>query len=77
MSKMSEEKYNGWTNEATWKVAVRCDYLRDVLFIKEYLEDLDIEDGVGLIKEVVNDFYRDVNWYELENTESLWTEEDD
>ncbi len=78
---MSNKKYNGWTNQATWKVAVRCNYLRDVLSIKEYLEELDIAEppfyieGVdGFINEVVRFFYDDVNWYELENAD--WPEDE-
>jgi len=73
---MSKVKYNGWTNQSTWRIALRCDYLRDVLFIKEYLENLDIEDAMnGLINEVVSDFYIDVNWNELENSDWLEDEE--
>ena len=71
---MSNKKYNGWTNQATWKVAVRCNYLRDVLSIKEYLEEVDIEGADGLYNEVARFFYDDVNWYELENAD--WPEDE-
>ena len=69
---MSEEKYNGWTNQATWKVAVRCDSLDSVNLYKETLESVDI-DNDDLINEAVKYFYDDVNWHELENAE--WPEE--
>ena len=70
---MSEKKYNGWTNQATWKVAVRCNSLADVMFQKEILESEDLanfgfsnyEDS--FIHEVIKYFYQDVNWNELEN----------
>ena len=68
------EKYNGWTNYATWRVNLE---IFDGLYsdmegekataesCKEYAEDVVSESGDGLSLDYAMAFLADVNWREI------------
>ena len=71
------QKYNGWTNYATWRINLEIfdgmdftGYSRDTFTLSEQLKDF-VEDCVfdaydeGLVKDYANAFINDVNWYEI------------
>ena len=80
---MANEKYNGWTNYATWRVNLEIfDGMgpRDVTgrtlpavselreALQEYAEEIiDSSAFDGLAKDYVLAFLADVNWYEITN----------
>lgn len=74
------EKYNGWSNYATWRVnlelfdswdANQLDSLTmgDTYNLKQQLEDYAIDiiknNGSGLVVDYAMAFLNDVNWYEI------------
>jgi hypothetical protein len=69
------EKYNGWTNYATWRVNLEFVYgfdasdFDDVQELADYLqslcEDYLAENGNGLTLDYALAFISDVNWYEI------------
>ena len=68
------EKYNGWTNYATWRVNLE---IFDGLYsdmegenataegCKDYAEDIIGENGEGLALDYAMAFLASVNWYEI------------
>lgn len=69
---MTEQKYNGWTNYETWRVALEnfdgfdCD---GVEYSEDDLQDLVIEhlenEANGLALDYALAFISKVNWYEI------------
>ena len=68
--------YNGWTNQATWKIAVRLEQTEnperteEIESIQESFEDAKDEhrsENAFLISEAIQYFIDDVNWDELRN----------
>jgi hypothetical protein len=72
---MTDNKYNGWTNYATWKVNLEMleNYQSDTtdsynlsLELKDYVEEyIDNEVNDGFTKSYALAFISDVNWYEI------------
>jgi hypothetical protein len=75
---MTAEKYNGWTNYATWRVNLEMfdgtSFIEDETLdayqisqiLKEYVEDYLIQDtGTGIAIDYALAFISDVNWYEI------------
>lgn len=76
---MSDNKCNGWTNYATWRVNLEVfdgfdvtdlDYFNDTyelsIRLKEYLEwFIDETTPDGIAKDYALAFISDVNWYEI------------
>lgn len=71
---MKNEKYNGWTNYATWRVNLEIfdgmddDFFHDMRAedVKEYAEEIIFQDVAdGLAKDYANAFLDDVNWHEI------------
>jgi hypothetical protein len=71
------EKYNGWTNYATWRVNLEffTDYTMDIgyeetehelsLRLKEIVEDTIEGSSSGIANGYAMAFISDVNWYEI------------
>ena len=71
---MENEKYNGWTNYATWRVNLE---LFDGLYsdmggekvtaesCKDYAEEVVSESGEGLALDYARAFLANVNWNEI------------
>lgn len=70
------EKYNGWTNYATWRVNLEmCDYdgasdndLDEYelgLSLRESALDFMSQEASGLALDYAEAFLADVNWYEI------------
>jgi len=69
---MAEKTYNGWTNYATWRIALEffdgfdCDGFE---YSAEALQDMVIEhlesEANGLALDYAMAFINDVNWYEI------------
>ena len=62
---MNDNKYNGWTNRATWLVNVwfNPESKDDVQMARETLED-----AIDQLPDFLKDFVdTDINWDELEN----------
>jgi len=69
------EKYNGWTNYATWRVNLEIfdgwdtdgqEYTPDAL--QDIVEDLlaeDVKDTANLAYSYANAFITNVNWHEI------------
>jgi hypothetical protein len=86
---MTDTKYNGWTNYATWRVNLEIfdgvPFIEDFdgstydlsIYLKEYVEDYLIQDTkTGLAIDYALAFISDVNWYEIaESMEELKEEE--
>jgi hypothetical protein len=70
---MKNEKYNGWTNYATWMVSLEiidfCPYDSDGAVTPEgcqsYAEDVVSEGAEGLALAYAEAFLREVNWSEI------------
>ena len=75
---MSDKKYNGWTNYATWRVQLEIidsyDWYEhehvDANYIKELVEDAVFGDGPEINKDLLknsyaNAFLSDVNYYQI------------
>ena len=87
---MTNTKYNGWANYATWRVNLEIfdgvPFIEDFegstydlsIYLKEYAEEL-MADGASLDSLAFSyamAFLSDVNWYEIaESMESLKEEE--
>ena len=73
---MSNEKYNGWTNYATWRINLEIlDYIEfdDEVTpdsLKEIVEDTVFanETAKGLIEDYARAFIDSVNFYEIAET---------
>lgn len=72
---MTEQKYNGWTNYATWRINLEVFDGFDSFdteevepeYLKEYLEEfllMDVKED-SLIASYAMAFISDVNWYEI------------
>ena len=75
---MSDERHNGWTNYATWRVNLEiidghdwyeCEHV-DADYVKELVEDAVFGDGPELKKDLLKDSYAnaflsEVNYYEI------------
>jgi len=73
---MSTEKYNGWTNYATWRVNLEIlgdiqwasDETITVDYLKEIVENV-VFDNSGcqgsLVEDYAREFLSDVNYYEI------------
>jgi len=86
---MTDTKYNGWANYATWRVNLEIfdgvPFIEDFdgstydlsIYLKEYVEDYLIQDTkTGLAIDYALAFISDVNWYEIaESMESMKEEE--
>lgn len=67
------DKYNGWTNYATWRVNLEMfdggefsDYSPDML--REFAEEMiEQSSDAGLARDYAMAFLSDVNWYEIAN----------
>jgi len=73
------DKYNGWTNYATWRINLEIfddidlsdfiddkPYLADAaLWCREYVEQHLEETGDGLVLSYALAFISDVNWHEI------------
>ena len=70
------EKYNGWTNYATWRVnleiidGIEIDTITCAEYIKEYVEDVvfsqyELSNGSHLIEDYARAFVSEVNFYEI------------
>jgi len=74
---MSDEKHNGWTNYATWRVNLEIidgyDWYEhehvDADYVKELVEDAVfgtlIGNGNGLVEDYANAFLSEVNYHEI------------
>lgn len=72
---MNNEKYNGWTNYATWRVNLEVfdgfeidqdDAYELSEYLKEYLSDYLIETtSEGIARDYALAFVSDVNYYEI------------
>lgn len=72
---MTNEKYNGWTNYATWRVNLEVfdgfdidqdDAYELSKYLKEYLSDYLIETtSEGIARDYALAFVSDVNYYEI------------
>ena len=68
---MNREKYNGWTNYATWRI--NLEILDGIEFdeeitpeaLKEIVEDVVSDSGNGLMEDYANAFINSVNFYEI------------
>jgi len=75
---MSDERHNGWTNYATWRVNLEiidgydwyeCEHV-DADYVKELVEDAVFGDGPELKKDLLKDSYAnaflsEVNYHEI------------
>lgn len=75
---MSNERHNGWTNYATWRVNLEiidgydwyeCEHV-DADYVKELVEDAVFGDGPELKKDLLKDSYAnaflsEVNYHEI------------
>tara|TARA_R110002012_G_scaffold229711_3_gene402399 strand:+ start:266 stop:544 length:279 start_codon:yes stop_codon:yes gene_type:complete len=74
---MSNERHNGWTNYATWRVNLEiidgydwyeCEHV-DADYVKELVEDAVfgtlIGNGNGLVEDYANAFLSEVNYHEI------------
>jgi len=74
---MSNERHNGWTNYATWRVNLEIidgyDWYEhehvDAEYVKELVEDAVfgtlIGNGNGLVEDYANAFLSEVNYHEI------------
>jgi len=72
---MDKEKYNGWANYATWRVALEMfdglkSDMEDETFTadscREYaFELIEMESQAGLARDYALEFLGDVNWQEI------------
>ena len=71
-----KEKYNGWTNYATWRVnleiidGIEIDTIICAEYIKEYVEDVvfgqyELGNGSHLVEDYARAFVSEVNFYEI------------
>lgn len=71
-----KEKYNGWTNYATWRVnleiidGIEIDTIICAEYIKEYIEDVvfgqyELGNGSHLVEDYARAFVSEVNFYEI------------
>ena len=74
---MSDERHNGWTNYATWRVNLEiidgydwyeCEHV-DADYVKELVEDAVfgtlIGNGNGLVESYAHAFLSEVNYHEI------------
>jgi hypothetical protein len=77
---MSDTKYNGWTNYATWRINLEifdgwdANHLDSLTMgdntnlhdqLKDYVEELICESGVNKAVDYALAFLQDVNWHEI------------
>jgi len=74
---MTDTKYNGWTNYATWRVNLEifdgADYASDNAcdaydlgaMLRDMALDMVAEQATGLALDYAEAFLADVNWYEI------------
>jgi hypothetical protein len=71
---MKNEKYNGWTNYATWRVNLEIfDGMHSDIdgekvtaeSCKDYAEEMLSENGEGLALDYAMAFLANVNWHEI------------
>jgi len=71
-----KEKYNGWTNYATWRInleiidGIEIDTIICAEYIKEYIEDVvfgqyELGNGSHLVEDYARAFVSEVNFYEI------------
>ena len=71
-----KEKYNGWTNYATWRInleiidGIEIDTIICAEYIKEYVEDVvfgqyELGNGSHLVEDYARAFVSEVNFYEI------------
>ena len=71
-----KEKYNGWTNYATWRInleiidGIEIDTIICAEYIKEYIEDVvfgqyELSNGSHLVEDYARAFVSEVNFYEI------------
>ena len=71
-----KEKYNGWTNYATWRInleiidGIEIDTIICAEYIKEYVEDVvfgqyELSNGSHLVEDYARAFISEVNFYEI------------
>ena len=71
-----KEKYNGWTNYATWRInleiidGIEIDTIICAEYIKEYVEDVvfgqyELGNGSHLVEDYARAFVSQVNFYEI------------
>jgi len=71
-----KEKYNGWTNYATWRInleiidGIEIDTIICAEYIKEYIEDVvfgqyELGNGSHLVEDYARAFVSQVNFYEI------------
>ena len=71
-----KEKYNGWTNYATWRInleiidGIEIDTIICAEYIKEYIEDVvfgqyELGNGSYLVEDYARAFVSEVNFYEI------------
>jgi len=71
-----KEKYNGWTNYATWRInleiidGIEIDTIICAEYIKEYIEDVvfgqyELGNGSRLVEDYARAFVSEVNFYEI------------
>ena len=63
------EKYNGWTNRATWAVALWCDCegigAQDMRqFLEEQIDSLN-----PILRDIIMPEYHSINWQEIEQNQ--------
>lgn len=71
---MKNEKFNGWTNYATWRIMLEViDPASDNIAgwsaeqIEEYVAESIDEDSKGFARDYAHAFVHNVNWYEIAN----------
>ena len=68
---MSDTKYNGWTNYATWRVNLEFfddgagEYYQDAQACRDYVESVIEEQSKGIALDYAMAFLSDVNWHEI------------
>ncbi len=71
-----KEKYNGWTNYATWRInleiidGIEIDTIICAEYIEEYIEDVvfgqyELGNGSHLVEDYARAFVSEVNFYEI------------
>ena len=71
-----KEKYNGWTNYATWRInleiidGIEIDTIICAEYIKEYIEDVvfgqyELGNGSHLVEDYARAFVSQVDFYEI------------
>lgn len=65
-----QQKYNGWSNRATWVTSLWCDsegisaqQMRE--YLEEKMDTLDI-----VLRDIISPEYASINWQEIEQKQS-------